>query len=168
MMNLFWNNSIVLVLSQVVGRKIGTKSDRRFHRLPTLNTPSMLALMLSQGSSLWVFLVCYLALISQIIFWCRPPIGLCTGHARAMGPTAPDVKHHQVGAEEKPAGCAGCSQVLRLDRQRSPEVPQLFLLWCGSQFSLLTCARVIYCLFVFKQILLPSTEIGSISPHVNH
>lgn len=28
------------------------------------------------------------------------------GYARAMGSTAPDLKHHQVRAEEKPAGCA--------------------------------------------------------------
>lgn len=29
-----------------------------------------------------------------------------TGYARAMGSTTPDLKHHQVRAEEKPTGCA--------------------------------------------------------------
>lgn len=55
-----------------------------------------------------------------------------TGHARTMGPASPDVKHHQVRAEEKPTGCAWCAKVLRLYRQWSAEVPQLFIFWWGS------------------------------------
>lgn len=39
---------------KVVERKIGTKSDRRSPRLQILNTPSMLGLTPSPGSSLWV------------------------------------------------------------------------------------------------------------------
>lgn len=39
---------------QVVERRIETKNDRRSPRLQILNTPYMLALTLSQGSSLWV------------------------------------------------------------------------------------------------------------------
>lgn len=150
--HLWWVYSVITSTSlfffpQVVGRRIGTRSGRRFHRLQTLNTPYMSALTPSLGSSLWVSPVCYWSLV----FW-SPSAStrqtyrrLCTGHAGAMGPAAPDVKHHQVGAEEKPTGCAGRSQILRLNGQRSAEVPQLFLLWWGSEFNLLTCPQVIYC-----------------------
>lgn len=69
MISLFCNNTNILVSSQVEGRKIGTKSGRRFHRLQTLNTPYMLASMPSQGSSLWVFfffiIVCFSTLSHQ-------------------------------------------------------------------------------------------------------
>lgn len=34
------------------------------------------------------------------------------GDARTVGPLASDIKYHEVGAEEKPAGCAGCIGIL--------------------------------------------------------
>lgn len=58
-----------------------------------------------------------------------------TGYARAMGSTTPDLKHHQVRAEEKPTGCAWCSQVLRLHGQWSSEVPQLLILRWHTSFD---------------------------------
>lgn len=51
------------------------------------------------------------------------------GHARAVGSTAADLQHNQVGTEEEPAGCAGRSQVLRLCRwQRQAKIPQFLFL----------------------------------------
>lgn len=58
MISLLCKYTNIFVLSQVVGRKIGTKNGRRFRRLQTLNTPYMLALTPSRGSSLWVPSIC--------------------------------------------------------------------------------------------------------------
>ena len=52
------------------------------------------------------------------------------GNARAVGSAAADLQHHQVGAEEEPAGRSGCAQVLRLYRQRQAEIPQLLIFRC--------------------------------------
>lgn len=34
------------------------------------------------------------------------------GYARSMGEVADELQHQQAGAEEKPAGCAGCAQLV--------------------------------------------------------
>ena len=46
------------------------------------------------------------------------------GNARVMGETAPEIEHLQIGAEEKPSGGVGCSQLLRplFKRKRAAQI----------------------------------------------
>lgn len=107
MIRLLCKYTNIFVLSQVVGRKIGIKNDRRFRRLQTLNTPYMLALTPSRGSSLWVPSVCYWSL----------------GHQ----PKHPSVRPNAVSAQGMPEQWARLLQTSNITKSEQKKNPQAVL-----------------------------------------
>lgn len=58
----------------------------------------------------------------------EPPVSVCPGNPGAVGAAPANIEHHQAGAEEEPAGGAGCAEVLRLQRDcEQSEIHELHL-----------------------------------------